>query len=152
MADEVHRVRRPCEVLPLARCLALGCDRPSMVAAGLAELISNGIEHGNLEIGFARKRAWLARGQFERERQLRLDAPSTRVRDVCVSVDRFADVVRFRIRDQGSGFDWPSWLDFDESRADAPNGRGIALARASCFASLYYIGRGNVVEALALRA
>ena len=152
MAETEHRVCRLQEVWPLASRLAGGCARPAMVAAGLAELITNGIEHGNLAIGFAEKRAGLVRGDLTRERDRRLAARGVGDQGVRVSVARCADVVCFRIRDEGAGFDWRPWLDFDRSRADAPNGRGIALARSSCFESLNYLGCGNEVEAVALRA
>ncbi|MCB1907001.1 MAG: ATP-binding protein [Rhodocyclaceae bacterium] len=151
MIEAVYHVRHPREVVPLACALACRCAQPELVAAGLAELITNGIEHGNLDIGFARKRDWLACGDFERQRDRRIAALGAREHSVCVSVANCAELVRFRVRDQGRGFDWEPWLRFDDSRAGAPNGRGIALARAACFASLYYIGSGNVVEAVALR-
>ena len=51
----------------------------------------------------------------------------------------------FEIADDGPGFDWRRFLDFDPERAFAPNGRGIALSRQLSFSSLTYIPPGNVV-------
>ena len=49
------------------------------------------------------------------------------------------------VEDQGPGFDWRGFLDFDPERAFAPNGRGIALSRQLSFATLTYIPPGNAV-------
>jgi hypothetical protein len=51
----------------------------------------------------------------------------------------------FSIRDEGKGFAWQRFLDFDPERAFAPNGRGIALSRQLSFASLTYLPPGNTV-------
>ena len=58
-----------------------------------------------------------------------------------------ADTVQIRIRDQGAGFDWTPYMDFDPDRAFDPHGRGIAVARLSSFDDLEYIGVGNEVVA-----
>jgi hypothetical protein len=55
--------------------------------------------------------------------------------------------VQIRIRDQGQGFDWTPYLDFDPERAFDPHGRGIAMARLSSFDDLEYLGDGNEVLA-----
>ena len=57
-----------------------------------------------------------------------------------------------RIVDQGDGFDWQKFLEFDPERAFDPNGRGIAMARLTSFASLAYEGRGNIVTATVARS
>ena len=54
----------------------------------------------------------------------------------------------FHIRDEGEGFDWRSYLQFDPERAFDTHGRGIALARNLSFARLIYQGRGNEVLAI----
>ena len=53
----------------------------------------------------------------------------------------------FTITDQGEGFDWQKFMQFDPERAFDPNGRGIAMAKAMSFSSLCYQGKGNVVVA-----
>ncbi|MCB1889315.1 MAG: ATP-binding protein [Rhodocyclaceae bacterium] len=148
--DQVFAAHHPREGVALAQQLAEGCERSREVAFGLAELITNGIEHGNLGLGFALKCQLLSAGRFESELARRLaDRPDSRV---LVTVTRLPDLVRFVVEDQGGGFDWRPWLRPDPARASAPNGRGIALARDTCFASLNYRAPGNVVEALAVRA
>lgn len=61
--------------------------------------------------------------------------------------ERLADRVSFTITDQGEGFDWRRFLNFDPERAFDPNGRGIAMARMMSFAEVEYQGKGNVVVA-----
>jgi hypothetical protein len=62
-----------------------------------------------------------------------------------VSFERQTDLLVFTIRDQGQGFDWSRFLDFDPERVFDPNGRGIAMARSISFDSLEYQGNGNIV-------
>lgn len=150
--SETFVFRRVDDVLPLAYRLAMGCERNDLVAIGLAELMMNAIEHGIAGLGFDGKRQLLDSGRLREELELRLIQPPGRERSARVSADRFADLVRFRIQDDGPGFDWRNWIEADESRIAAPNGRGIALARSLCFESLNYVGAGNMVEAVALRS
>jgi hypothetical protein len=49
------------------------------------------------------------------------------------------------IQDEGDGFDWQKYLDFDPERAFDPHGRGIAMARMMSFDALEYQGKGNTV-------
>ena len=152
VSSETYRFKSPAEVVPLAYRLARGCAQPDLVAIGLAELMMNAIEHGILEFGFATKRELMERGEFSGEVELRLVQEPWRGRSATVSVDRLADLMRYRVSDDGPGFDWRPWLGTNEARMSAPNGRGIALARSLCFGSLNFLVRGNVVEAVALRA
>ena len=73
----------------------------------------------------------------------RLELPENAQKRAEVSFRREADAVKFTIRDQGDGFDWKAFQEFDPARAFEPNGRGIALARQLCFADLEYLGNGN---------
>jgi hypothetical protein len=50
------------------------------------------------------------------------------------------------VQDEGVGFDWEKYLQFDPERAFDPHGRGIALANKMSFDSLTYLGNGNTVE------
>ena len=53
--------------------------------------------------------------------------------------------ISVRIHDQGNGFDYKKYLDFDPDRIFDLHGRGIAIAKNHCFDSLEYIGAGNEV-------
>jgi len=60
-------------------------------------------------------------------------------------LNRSGKTVQVRIEDEGPGFDWLRYLEFDPERAFDPNGRGIALARMSGAARVEYQGCGNTV-------
>jgi CheY-like chemotaxis protein len=77
----------------------------------LQELLVNAIEHGNLEISADDKMDALARGDYDRLVEARRQ--DARFQDRCVAVgivyDRAKGSVRFRITDEGAGFDWRTW-------------------------------------------
>jgi CheY-like chemotaxis protein/anti-sigma regulatory factor (Ser/Thr protein kinase) len=140
-----------CSTLQEAKGLAVLagslCPEPDTATMGLAELLINAIEHGNLGISYEEKKRLRQRGIWEDEVECRLQLPQSLDRFVSFSVDRRNGRLTFRIEDQGSGFDWPSYLDFDPSRASDPNGRGIAMARLLAFSSLTYEKDGRVAVA-----
>ncbi|MDD5297404.1 MAG: response regulator [Rhodocyclaceae bacterium] len=123
------------------------CPTPDMAVIGLVELLVNAIEHGNLGISYADKTRLRQEGTWDHEVRRRLLLPENRQKRAEVAVVRAADELAFTIRDQGSGFDWRKYLEFDPARAFDPNGRGIAMAKQLSFSRLEYGGRGNVVLA-----
>ena len=131
----------------LAVALARACPHARHLVAGLSELFTNAVEHGNLGIDFAEKAELVAAKRWRQEIEARLDTPAGRARCVEVEVERLADHVRFAIRDQGEGFDWRAYQQISPERAFAPHGRGIALARRLAFASLEFNDSGNQVTA-----
>ncbi len=136
-------VRSRDEAAELAARLGEYFPEPGPAVLGLQELLFNAIEHGNLAIGTAHKAALLRAGRFVEEIGARLADP--RYRDRRVSIDL---VVRDRdvevtITDEGGGFDAAAALARDLEASAAPNGRGIALTRATVFPSLTYRGCGN---------
>lgn len=133
------------EARTLASFVALLGAQPETLAMGLSELLVNGVEHGNLGIDFAEKSRLREADRWEEEVARRLALESNRDKSVRLRV--WGDDTRwiFEIRDDGPGFDWRRFLDFDPERAFAPNGRGIALSRQLSFASLTYLPPGNQV-------
>jgi len=133
------------EARTLASFVALLGVQPETLAMGLSELLVNGVEHGNLGIDFAEKSRLREADRWEEEVARRLALASNRDKTVRLRV--WGDETRwvFEIRDDGPGFDWRRFLDFDPERAFAPNGRGIALSRQLSFASLTYLPPGNQV-------
>jgi CheY-like chemotaxis protein/anti-sigma regulatory factor (Ser/Thr protein kinase) len=134
--DEAHK---------LASFVALLGPQPETLAMGLSELLVNGIEHGNLGIDFAEKSRLREADRWEFEVDRRLSLPDNLKKVVRLRILRDEDRWVFEISDDGPGFDWRRFLDFDPERAFAPNGRGIALSRQLSFSSLTYIPPGNVV-------
>ncbi|CDL01468.1 putative chemotaxis regulator protein(CheY-like) [Magnetospirillum gryphiswaldense MSR-1 v2] len=132
----------------LAVALARSCPQARHLAAGLSEMFTNAVEHGNLGIDFDLKAELVAAKRWRQEIEARLDTPLGRSRSVEVLVDRHPDAIRFVIRDQGKGFDWRAYDDISPERAFATHGRGIALARRLAFTSVEYNDMGNEVTCI----
>lgn len=140
------RLCSPKQVEAVVSALSALCPEPMRQGLGLAELVMNAIEHGNLEISGAHKAQLLLRGGFEEEVARRLRDPRFAGREARVRLTRYPDHVELVVEDAGPGFDWRNQLekviDFE-----APCGRGLRLAQQLAFDSLEYLGRGNVAIA-----
>ncbi len=143
----LFRFSRIEEVGPLIEVLASLCPTPELAASGLTELLVNAVEHGNLGISYADKKRLRLEDRWESEVARRLVLPEYRDRCVRVRVERHFDRLEFTVTDEGAGFDWRRYMEFEPERAGDPNGRGIAMARMLSFASLEYRGNGNTVVA-----
>jgi len=135
------------EVQRLTALLAAQCPEPAMVAMGLSELLINAVEHGNLGISYSNKNLLKREGTWDTEIARRLTLPEYSGKKATVCFQRNNGVITFTIADQGQGFDWGKYLDFDPERAFDPNGRGIAMAGKLAFSRLEYQGTGNQVIA-----
>lgn len=147
MEQACFRFRSPEQARTLAVGLARHCPAGDAVAMGLAELMVNAVEHGNLGIGYAEKTCLMENGIWQEEIERRLASPEQAERWAQVEFTREADRLRFTVSDQGNGFDWQNYLELDPARVFDNHGRGIAMARAFAFVSLEYRGKGNVVIA-----
>lgn len=133
------------DVSALSSLLAGICAQPETAALALSELLINAVEHGNLGISYSDKSELRRSGDWDSEIARREALAENRDKTVTIEFSRSATSVRFRITDEGPGFEWKDFLDFDPRRAFDPNGRGIALARISTGGQIEYEGRGNVV-------
>lgn len=140
------RCRTLAEARELAQGLARACPDPGRVVMGLQELLINAVEHGNLGISYAEKTHLVLEGIWEGEVERRLSQPDYSTRMAWVTLTREAGFLTLTIRDQGDGFDWSKYLEFDPERALDPHGRGIAMARMMSFDVLEYLGNGNTVK------
>ena len=145
------RFRTLDEVTMLSGILAGLCPNPQTVLFGLTELMTNAVEHGNLGISYREKTLLLMENDWRAEVDRRLTLPQFRDRVATVRLTREADTIRFIICDEGQGFEWQRYLDFDPTRVFDPNGRGIAMALKTSFSDLDYQGCGNVVVATVRR-
>lgn len=143
----VFRFRSLTDIGPLIEVLASLCPDPDRTAGGLTELLVNAVEHGNLGISYAEKKRLRLENAWETEVARRICLPEFASRVVLVHVVRHFDRLEFTVTDEGAGFDWQRYLEFDPERAADPNGRGIAMARLMSFAALEYQGKGNRVVA-----
>lgn len=113
----------------------------------LQELVTNAIEHGNLAISSQEKADALIRGNYEKLVEARSHDARFRDRRVAITVtyDREAGMIRYRIADQGQGFDWQRELCRTVVGPETTGiGRGIHLAKA-LVADLAYNTMGSEV-------
>lgn len=134
------------EARDVAVLLAKLCQAPEIRGLGFLEILLNAIEHGNLGITYDEKSNLLAEGLWEQEVRYRLTLPENQAKVVEIFIYGDDDkTMSFLIRDQGNGFVWEDYLEFDPRRIMHDHGRGIAIAKAISFDTLAYRGCGNEV-------
>jgi len=133
------------EARDLALFLADLSMSPERTVTGYLELLINAVEHGNLGISYADKTKLLIADSWDEEIESRLQSPPYADLRVNVHVDRNAEKLTVTITDQGQGFDWSKYLEFDPERVFDLHGRGIAISRGACFDELEFMGKGNSV-------
>ena len=134
------------EARNLATMLSLACPDPGPIAIGLAELMINSIEHGNLEIGHEEKGRLIESGCLSEEIEKRFLMPDYKDRYVTLEFWHKDNKYMFRITDKGQGFDHLSF-GLGRRSISKKNGRGIVMA-FDCFDSVEYVGCGNQVMAI----
>jgi DNA-binding response OmpR family regulator len=139
---EFSRLKEGREV---AAFLANFANDASKAIVALTALMTNAIEHGNLGIGYELKNELLRSGGYEKEFLKRSKSDFYKHRTVLVEFKKEAGAVRVYITDQGKGFDWKDFIDFDPSRMTEPNGRGIALANSTNPGSIQFLEDGHKV-------
>ncbi len=135
------------EAETLARFLAYAFPDRAAAAKGLTELMRNAVEHGNLEIGFKEKARLMEDGMLNAEIERRLHNPAYAERCAEAVLARKPEGVYVIITDKGPGFQWSDFTKFSPARAAYKNGRGIQVARLTCFDKLAYNEAGNQVTA-----
>ena len=149
MASGEFLFRTPLQARSLAVGLSELCDNPEDTGLGLLELMINAVEHGNLDITYEEKTALRKNWQWDQEIERRLAIAPWCERTARIGVKRVGSDIEFTIADEGSGFDWQQYLQYDPGRAFDVHGRGIAIANKISFSHLTYRSPGNVVVALA---
>lgn len=136
------------DVRSVSSLVACACHEPDKVAMGLSELMINAIEHGNLHIGYQEKSDLRKQNKWESEIAHRLSLPENKDLFASLDVINSDHGVMFTITDQGKGFDWSEFMEFDTSRVMDNHGRGIAMANKLYFSNIEYQGSGNIVTAM----
>jgi len=139
------RLRTLPEAESLALLMAGAFPNPERAVAGLAELLINAVEHGNIGLGYEEKSRLLESRSWRDEVMRRSEMPENKNKYVDVLLQRKSDRVYVQITDQGNGFDWKAYMSIDPSRAASGHGRGIARASAQCFDDIRYNAAGNQV-------
>lgn len=123
-------------------------DERQRLLTVLAELYSNGLEHGVLGLDSSLKTCPEGFAEYYETRRSALD--SLRGGFLRIQIGRGRDergeLLRIRMTDSGGGFDYRRVLQDDSPAEDSLSGRGIKLLRGMCD-SLRYYGRGNQAEA-----
>ncbi len=148
MHSGCFRFRSLDEARDLAAVVANAFPDPARVVTGLAEIMINAVEHGNLGISYEDKSQLLRTGTWEQEVRRRLALPENAPKQAELSFTRSDGEVQVTIRDQGKGFDWKAFAEIDPGRVYDTHGRGIAMSRLLSFDHLEYRGVGN--EAVAV--
>jgi CheY-like chemotaxis protein/anti-sigma regulatory factor (Ser/Thr protein kinase) len=112
------------------------------VRIGIAEMIANAVEHGNLGIAAAEKEAALAAGRFAGLVAGRLALPANAAKRVWIESREGDGEFRVTVRDEGGGFDWRALAAAEPGATLA--GRGVLLARYH-FDEVRWNERGNEV-------
>ncbi len=144
------RFRTPADVDMLVPIIARLFPHPERSAAGLAELMMNAVEHGNLEIGHERKAEWVARGIYRSELLKRLQTPPYSSRWAELIVNRRDDGFMIVIMDEGCGFCWQDVVHKDrpeDGAVTAACGEGLARVGRESFDDLRFNQIGNQVTA-----
>lgn len=132
----------------LAALVAYAFPEPDRVLVGLAELMINAIEHGNLGLNYEDKSMLLASAGWRTEVTRRQLLPEHKNKTAKIVFAREQNRYIVRISDEGKGFDWKRYLFLDPSRASDSHGRGIAQANAFSFDALSYNEAGTEVTAI----
>ena len=137
------------EAKNLATMLSLTCENAGDVAVGLVELIVNGIEHGNLEIGYELKGSLLRESAWRAEIEKRLATSPYRERRVRVTFERDDGFAVFNVKDEGQGFNPATYLVPKQSASHSLHGRGVYLSKTILFEDLQYTENGTRATARA---
>lgn len=135
------------EARSIASLVSNACPEPEIIVMGLTELLVNAIEHGNLGITYDEKSELNKHGTWQQEVANRLVLDQYKDKSATLNFKRFDNKVEIIITDQGSGFNWKSYMDFDPTRVMDNHGRGIAVANKLSFSQVEYKGSGNKVIA-----
>jgi len=140
------RFRTLDEARQLAYLIALCFPDPTRAIYGISEMLINAIEHGNLGITYEEKSALLREGTWEEEIKRRLALPENSQKFGLLTFEETDVAYVLRIKDQGTGFDWKSYMEITPERALSLNGRGIATSKLLSFSHITYLGDGSEVE------
>ena len=145
LEEATFKFRTLDDVHSIAMLVASACPASDRSMGGLFELMLNAVEHGNLGIGYEDKSALNKTGKWENEINRRQALSNNKDKYAQIHFRRKKDHIELTISDQGEGFDWKSYLEFDVQRILDSHGRGIAIANNVSFDHLEYSSKGSEV-------
>ncbi|MDZ4847165.1 MAG: response regulator [Chitinophagales bacterium] len=143
MSSGIFKIRTLEEAQRLSVLIANASAMPEKSLL-ICELLINAIEHGNLGIGYEEKTQFIEQNNLEHEIRVRLNAPENKNKFATIELHRENGALKVHVQDEGNGFDYTRYLNFDETRVFDSHGRGIAMANSML--NIRYLGKGNEVE------
>jgi len=140
------------DIHSIATLIASACPSSERSLTGLFELMLNAIEHGNLGIGYDAKSELTKSGAWLDEVARRQALISNCDKSARINFKRIKGKIVITIRDDGQGFDWKTYMNFDVQRLLDSHGRGIAIANNISFDRLEFNEKGNEVCAYIMEA
>lgn len=120
-------------------------DRLNLQVA-LSELLTNALEHGNLNISRAEKAEFKKlHGDVSALVKERSADPKYAQRQITLIYTISRETTTFTIRDEGAGFEWRKYMAGTANMNNTSNGRGIALVR-TLVNNLSYNEKGTQVS------
>lgn len=144
--NAVFKIRSLEDVNVLSISLAKLFPNPNKVILGISEILTNAVEHGNLNITYQEKTDLNMKCEWKDEVNKRLALPENKDKRVWISYIKKDDEIILNVKDEGEGFEYHPYMDFDPKRSTDNHGRGIAFANNLCFDKLEYMGKGNEVN------
>lgn len=143
--EGLFKIYTPKEAVALAGALSVAAVKPHDANIALLELLMNAIEHGNLGLGYEKKKEFYLAGTLDEEIERRMNLRENIGKMVKVRVVSKEDELEVLISDEGRGFNWESFLEFDPIRLIEPNGRSIAIINNLMDVKLKFVPPGNQV-------
>ncbi len=118
----------------------------NIIRIAVREMIFNAIEHGNLGISFEEKSHAILNDSYNEYIKRRQKDPQYRDKTVYVEYEIDPEKVTYVITDEGSGFDFYSYLDNVGKAKDQllPHGRGVTFSK-NVFDEVIFNDKGNMV-------
>jgi hypothetical protein len=146
MSDAVFKFQLLEDCQSLANLIAHACPNPKLAVIGIAEILINAVEHGNLGVSYVEKTKLQSTSNWSLEIERRINLPENKNKYVTVSFQRSKEYIKLHVKDEGHGFDWKKFQYLDSSRIYDSHGRGIIMAKNLAFDRLEYINNGNEVN------
>jgi len=96
---------------------------------GIAEIIINAVEHGNLEINYEEKSSLLKEGTYFDQLRERAENSKYKGRKINISLCADENKIEVTVSDSGCGFDWRKYFQDENRNILDFHGRGLKIAR-----------------------
>lgn len=146
MSEAIFKFQLLEDCQSLANLIANACPNPKLAVIGIAEILINAVEHGNLGISYVEKTKLQSTYNWSLEMERRANFPENKNKYVTVTFLKNKEHIKLHVKDEGNGFDWNKFQYLDSSRIYDTHGRGIIMAKNLAFDHLEYLNKGNEVN------